>query len=82
MTGHGIWGHIPTITEYMTSYDGICQVVRIPDDVSFFESTIYIYRRTFDRLLIKRQFRPVRGQPGPAPRVVTVGRHAGDVTVT
>jgi hypothetical protein len=31
MTGHGIWGHIPSICGHMTVYDGICQVGRIPD---------------------------------------------------
>ncbi len=31
MTGHGIWGHIPSICGHMTVYDGICQGVRIPD---------------------------------------------------
>jgi hypothetical protein len=31
MTGHGIWGHIPSICGHITVYDGICQGVRIPD---------------------------------------------------
>jgi hypothetical protein len=30
MKGHGIWEHL-TVIWYMTSYDSICQVVRIPD---------------------------------------------------
>jgi hypothetical protein len=29
--GHGIWEHLTVICRYMTSYDGICQVIRIPD---------------------------------------------------
>ena len=38
MTGHGIWGHIPSICGHMWSYDGICQVGRIPDGM---ESDMY-----------------------------------------
>ncbi len=30
---------------------------------NLFESTVYVYRRTFDRLKIKRPLGPARGQP-------------------
>jgi hypothetical protein len=71
MTGHGIWGHIPSICGHMTVYDGICQVGRIPDGR---------YAHYADAAATRRGKRPPAG--GTCPSQSLAGFKASSVRTT